>query len=212
MPALVQRLYPALRPGAHLTLEPSGTRLFSRQGDWDSGSALHCVAMALAMLGELSDPVDVRGYGHGPIAHFWDRAWPYYLHGLTLSELACFAWELNMGVQPIKAHGNTDELMGFCEQELTHGWPVIVMLFDCRSNARHATLVTGIEERDGKPETLLLLDPAEAEPVLSACNARLERGSPHTAYITAQSASRIRIDGAVSIRLPNGNATEGGCA
>jgi hypothetical protein len=67
----------------------AGTRqpLFSRQSDRDGGSALHCIAMALAMLGMLADPVDVRAYASGPAAHFCDRAWPHYLHGLTPSGL-----------------------------------------------------------------------------------------------------------------------------
>ena len=60
MPALVQKLHPALRPGPQLMLAGTRQPLFRRQGDWDGGSALHCVAMALAMLGMLADPVDVR--------------------------------------------------------------------------------------------------------------------------------------------------------
>lgn len=216
MPTLIQRLHPALRPGSCLTLAQSGNRFFSRQGDWDSGSALHCAAMALAMLGVLSDPVDVRSYTSGPVAHFWDCAWPHYLHGLTLTELASFIWELNIGVRPVLKTGNPDELLGFCEQELAEGWPVIVSLTNPCSSERHAALVVGIEEvlRQDNPilKALLLLDPAEAEPGLAACNARLETGMSHASLITVQASTRAEMSGAVSIRLLEAGATETGCA
>ncbi|GJH07720.1 hypothetical protein CBA19CS11_02800 [Caballeronia novacaledonica] len=94
MSILIQKLHPALYPGQRLALAGSRQPLFSRQGMWDSGCALYCAAMALAMLGELSDPVSVRDYANGPVARFWDRAWPHYLHGLTFSELASFVWKL----------------------------------------------------------------------------------------------------------------------
>lgn len=98
---LIQKFHPALRLGQQLALADSGAPLFSRQGNWDSGSALHCVAMALALLGKLSDPVAASRSDTGPEAVFWDRAWRYYLNGLTLSELESFVWELNLGVRPV---------------------------------------------------------------------------------------------------------------
>lgn len=210
MPSLIQRLHPSLRAGSPLRLLQSGNRLFSWQGAWDSGSALHCVAMALAMLGRLSDPVDVRGNASGPVAHFWDRAWRHYLHGLMPSELAGFIWELNVGVQPVQANGSPDELVRFCAEELGAGWPVIVWIVNCRTNGRHAALVTGIEERDNAPVALLLLDPAGATPVLAACNARLEFGKARARYVTAGATVRAGVDVAVSIRPLD--ATGAGCA
>lgn len=213
-PALIQRLHPALRPGSCLTLWKSGNRLFSSQGDWDSGSALHCVTMALAMLGVLSDPVAIRSYESGPVAHFWDQAWPHYLHGLTLTELANFIWELNVEVQPVLNEGELDELLAFCEQELAEGWPVIVGLTDPDSGERHAALVVGIEERPSqdtpRPQALLLLDPAGAEPGLAACNARLEAGA-RLLHVTAQASTWAEIDGAISIRSLGGRANGAGC-
>ncbi|WP_186125962.1 hypothetical protein [Burkholderia gladioli] len=210
MPSLIQRLHPSLRPGAPLRLTRSGNLLFSRQGSWDSGSALHCVAMALAMLGRLSDPVDVRGYANGPVSHFWDRAWRHYLHGLMPSELAGFVWELNVDVQPVQAKGSTSELVHFCADELDAGWPVIAWIVNRRTNGRHAALVAGIEVRDKAPVALLLLDPAGATPVLAACNARLEFGKAHARYVTAETTVRAGVDGAVSIRSLE--VTGAGCA
>jgi len=200
MSTLIQKLHPALYPGAQLMLDATRRPVFSQQGDWDAGSALHCAAMALAMLGKLSDPVDVRGYASGPVAHFWDRAWPHYLHGLTPSELAAFVWELGAGVRPALLEGSADELARLCLPELAAGWPVVVWIVNRRTGGRHAALVTGIEERDAIPKALLLLDPAETAPVLAVCNARLEPGTPHSSYITASGSVRADVDGAVSIR------------
>jgi hypothetical protein len=211
MSTLVQKLHPALFPGRLLALAGSRQPLFSRQGMWDSGSALHCAAMALAMLGKLSDPVDVRDYSGGPVAHFWDRACPHYLHGLTPSELASFVWELNAGVQPVQVEGSADEILHFCARELSAGWPVIVWIVNRRTGERHAALAVGLEERDTIPKALLLLDPAGATPVLAACNARLESGKPHASYITAEATVQADVDGAVSIHRLEDGASGGGC-
>ena len=56
MDALIQKLHPALLLGQQVMVAKSGAQLFSRQGDWDSGNTLHCAAMALALLGRLSNP------------------------------------------------------------------------------------------------------------------------------------------------------------
>jgi hypothetical protein len=212
MSALIQRLHPALHPGQRLTLAGTRQPLFSQQGDWDAGSALHCVAMALALLGRLSDPVDVRGYVTGPVAHFWNRAWPHYLHGLTPYGLTSFVWELNADVLPVQVEGSADELLSFCARELAAGWPVIVWIVNRRTDERHAALVVGIEEQGMIPKALLLLDPARATLVLAACNARLEFGKSHASYITAKATVQAVVDGAVSIRPLEADTTGAGYA
>lgn len=89
---LIQKFHAELYPGNALSL-------FSRQGHWDGGSTLHCVAMALAILGKLADPVYLPYHTTGPERIMWDHACPHYLHGLTLDELARFVAELNLGVR-----------------------------------------------------------------------------------------------------------------
>lgn len=54
---VIQKFHPAIRLGQQPTLVESGHPLFSRQGHWDGGSTPHCVAMALALLGKLADPI-----------------------------------------------------------------------------------------------------------------------------------------------------------
>ncbi len=202
MNALIQKLHPALRPGQRLTVADSGKPLFSHQGDWDGGSPLHCAAMALALLGKLSDPVRLRDSDTGLETRFWDRAWPHYLHGLTLSELAAFIWELNCGVRPVTADRNPSAVLRFCGRELAKGWPVIVAL---HSRWRtHAALAVGVEGRRSSrrfaPHALLLLDPAQTTPALTGFNARLEFGKRPLLVIPG-AAQRVTLEGAVSIRL-----------
>ena len=199
---LIQKFHPGLRPGQQLVGAGSGNPLFSRQGHWDGGCTLHCVAMALALLGRLDDPVDIRRRDTGPEAGFWDRAWPHYLHGLTLSELASFIWELDLGVRPVAARGGPATVLHFCERELARGRPVIIAW---RSHApqAHAALMIGVEGRQHKraftPHALLLLDPAEAEPGRAACNARMEFEAERPSYATATTTYPVVIEGAVSI-------------
>ncbi|NTZ82555.1 hypothetical protein FCJ61_05950 [Burkholderia metallica] len=206
---LIQKFHPGLRPGPQLVGAGSGSPLFSRQGHWDGGGALHCVAMALALLGRLADPVDIRRRDTGPEASFWDRAWPHYLHGLALSELASFVWELDLGVRPVTAREGPATVLRFCERELARKRPVILAW---RSHAPqpHATLIIGVEGRQRKraftPHALLLLDPAEAEPGLAACNARMEFEGERRSYVTTTATYPVAIEGAVSIR-PLVNAT-----
>lgn len=201
---LIQKFHPALRLGQQLVLADSGKPFFSRQGDWDSGSALHCVAMALALLGKLTDPVALARCDTGPEATFWDRAWPHYLHGLTHSELESFVWELNMGVRPVASPDGRNSILNFCERELKHGWPVIVSWRLSPVRDSHAALVIGIEGRQHKravkPHALLLLDPAAAEPRLSPCNTRLVFDRKRPSYVTETHAFPVTVNAAISVR------------
>ncbi|MFL9951936.1 hypothetical protein PQR65_00835 [Paraburkholderia nemoris] len=79
------------------------------------------------------------------------------------------------------------------------------MIIAWRSHAPqpHATLMIGVEGRQRKraftPHALLLLDPAEAEPGLAACNARMEFEAERPSYATATTTYPVSIEGAVSI-------------
>lgn len=216
---LIQKFHPALQPGQQLVLADSDAPLFSRQGHWDGGSALHCTAMALALLGKLTNPVALSQCDAGPEAVFWDHAWPHYLHGLTRSELESFIWELHLGVQPVAPPNGRRSILNFCERELQRGRPVIVGWRRHRVRDPHAALVVGVEGRQHKqtfePHALLLLDPAGAEPGLAACNARLRFDRKRPTYVTETEAYPVTLDTAVSIRLiakPPPAVISGGCA
>jgi hypothetical protein len=202
---LIQKFHPGLRPGQQLALASSGAPLFSRQGHWDGGSAMHCVAMALALLGKLSDPVDVPYHTNGNERIVWDHAWPHYLHGLTLSELASFIAELNLGVQPVVSSGSATDVLHFIAGELLRGRPVIVGWRQQRPVRWHAALAVGVEgcqeQRSFMPHALLLLDPAGNEPGMAGFNARLDlHQSDWVRNCTPRARHTVTLEGAVSLR------------
>ncbi|MDI6018221.1 hypothetical protein QLQ97_13330 [Burkholderia pseudomallei] len=211
MKAIVQRLHPALQSGRRLTLVGSNTPAFSFQGCWDGGCALHATAMALAMLGCLSDPLRVSSRRLAPEAEFWRRAQPFYLSGASLEELQALIRELDWGLRPACFEGAHADVLLFSEREVLRGRPVILTFRQSRRATLHAGLAVGIEGRgNGRTfngHTLLVVDSAEAEPVLATYNARLtrtatDRGRPgrHAQYITGLDQRKVVLTGAMSIR------------
>ncbi|MCP3706802.1 hypothetical protein M3I54_07345 [Paraburkholderia sp. CNPSo 3274] len=203
---LLQKFHPGSRLGQQLTLAHGGT-LFSRQGHWDGGSTLHYVAMALALLGKLSDPVDVPYHVSGNERVVWDHAWPHYLHGLTLSELESFVWELNLGVQPVVRAGPAPAILRFTSRELAAGRPVIIGWRQRHPVKWRAALAVGMEGRlQGRtfePHALLMLDPAGSEPRLAGFNARIDlHGNGRARYQSQAVRLAVTLEGVVSIRTP----------
>lgn len=139
MEFIVQKLLPELRSGRRLTIAGSNVPAFSFQGAWDGGCALHATAMAIAMLGRLSDPLRVPSRRRGPEAAFWELAWPFYLSGVTLEELENLILELGWGLRPTVFEGSHPNVLRFCVQEVTMGRPVIVTWRELRRDARRCT-------------------------------------------------------------------------
>ncbi|MFP6557794.1 hypothetical protein WJ542_05575 [Paraburkholderia sp. B3] len=202
---LIQQFHAGIRPGQQLTVAGSGTPLFSRQGHWDGGSTLHCVAMGLALLDKLADPVALPYHAGGNERRVWDRVWPHYLHGLTLAELASFIAELNLGVQPVVCPGPASGILRFISRELSRGRPAIVGWRQSRPVRWHAALAVGVEgrrdERTFLPNALLLVDPAGDEPGMAGFNARLDWHEPESIrYRSCRARQVVTIEGAVSMR------------
>ncbi|WP_423380287.1 hypothetical protein [Burkholderia sp. LMG 32019] len=205
---LIQKFHPSIRLGQQPILAKLGTPLFSRQGHWDGGSTLHCVAMALALLGKLTDPVYLPYHSNGPEQMLWDDAWPHYLTGLTLAELASFVGDLNVGVCPGTCTATGIELLRYADRELQAGRPVIVGWQQRHRVKRHAALVVGVEGRQNgrafEPHALLLLDPAGDTPGLAGFNARLDMHDNDVIRYRSPSASRaVGLVGGLSIRAAN---------
>ncbi|CAG9203823.1 conserved hypothetical protein [Burkholderia vietnamiensis] len=211
MEATVQQLHPALQPGRRLTLVGSNTPAFSFQGCWDGGCALHATAMALAMLGFLSDPLNVPSRRRDLEAEFWRRAQPFYFSGVSLEELQALIRQLDRGLRPACFEGAHVDVLRFSEREVLRGRPVILTFRQSRRATLHAVLAVGIEGRKiGRTfdrHTLLVVDSAEAEPVLAAYNGRLTRtddrrgwSGGHAQYITGFDKRKVALAGAMSIR------------
>jgi hypothetical protein len=219
---IVSKLHPALRPDQQLAVAHTRRTLHSAQGNWDSGCTLHCLAMAGALLGRLSDARLVSWRRRGAEAAFWNRVSPYYLTGATMPELATLLVELNWGLQPTLVEGTHRKVLAFCEEQLLRGRLVILSWRPARATHLHAVLAVGIEGRQSgrsfAPNTLLLLDPAEYEPWLAPCNARLtyrEEASGKFAangtYVTAGSRRSVVVAGALSIQPVAGRQNTTGC-
>lgn len=207
---LVQKLLPTLQPGRRLVVAGSDAALHSRQGAWDGGCALHCAAMALALLGLLRDPSGLRGAADDAGAAFWDRAWPHYLHGVTLGELRGLLAELRWGLRTAVEAESHEAVARFCERELARGRPVVASWRRPDEAGCHAALAVGVEGRTHghrfAADTLLMLDPAEPAPRLAAHNARLTHAMPDRpgrgCYVTADGRQAVLLDGALSIGAP----------
>jgi len=207
----VQKLHPAIQCGQRLVLHRSNTPAFSFQGSWDGGCALHAAAMALAMLGYLSDPLRVSSRRRDPEAEFWRRAQPFYLSGMSLDQLQTLIRKLDWGVRPTCFEGAHADVLRHSAREVSLGRPVILTFQRSRRAALHAVLAVGIEGRrigrsfDG--HTLLVVDSAEAEPTLAAYNARLTRTESgrsgrgeYGRYVTAFDDRKIVLVEAMSMR------------
>ncbi|KVC72122.1 hypothetical protein [Burkholderia ubonensis] len=205
---LIQKFHSGILLGQQPALAKSRHPFFSRQGHWDGAGTLHCVAMALALLGKLTDPVYLPYHGNGPEQMLWDDAWPHYLTGLTLAELASFVDDMNLGVRPATCTATGIELLRFVECELQAGSPVILGWRQRHPMNRHAALVVGFEGRQNglafEPHALLLLDPAGDTPGLAAFNARLDMHDSNLIRYRSPSAARaVSLVGALSIRAGN---------
>lgn len=203
---LIQKFRPAIRLGQQPTLVESGHPLFSRQGHWDGGSTLHCVSMALALLGKLAHPVYLPYHAGGTEQVVWDHAWPHYLHGLTLSELASLIAELNLGVQPTICSEQANDLLHFSMRELNAGRPVIIGWRQRHPVKWHAALAVGIEGcqsgRTFEPHALLLLDPAgDARAWRVSMPASSGTATIRSATDRPLPTRAVTVEGALSIRL-----------
>ena len=202
---LIRKFHRNIRLGHKSAIAPTGNPLFSRQGHWDGSSTLHCVAMALALLGKLIDPVYLPYHGNGPEQKLWDDAWPHYLSGMTLAELASFVADLNLGVRPATCTASGHDLLRFTQRELDTGWPVIIGWRQRHPVRWRAALVVGFEGRQlgnaFDTQALLLIDPAGHEPGFAGFNARL---APHNnaqyRYQSCPVTRSVALLGGVSIR------------
>ncbi|MDI3301106.1 hypothetical protein ACRS8P_19605 [Burkholderia cenocepacia] len=210
---LIQKFHPSIQFAQQPTLVASGKPLFSRQGHWDGGSTLHCVAMALALLGKLADPVYLSYHTSGPEQKFWDDAWPYYLNGMTLDELVGFVTDLGLGVRAAKSTASGIDLLRFVYGELLAGSLVIIGWQQRHVVKWRAALVVGIEGHQNdsafEPSALLLIDPAGNQPGLAGFNARLDwRGDKQFRYHLPTVARRVTVLGGVSIRSGVGSPAD----
>lgn len=210
---LVQRIHPSLRVG----IVPSVVRgrnlipVHCAQGQWDSACGAHCAAMALAILGEISDVRVLSERSRGVAARLWRATYETYFHGIDAERLAATLDSLSMG-RSIKYHkGRHTACLSFALQHVGRGELVIASWHSRRGRTHHWTLLIGQEgTQKGRvfvPTTLLALDPGVPEPQFCGYNARIEhtvhpkpRSPMYVRYLTADSVEMaVRLTSAVAI-------------
>lgn len=177
---LVQRLHPELR----VDMLPSVARknrlepLLARQGIWDSGCGAHCVAMAMALAGELHSVVELAERRRGVAGRLWRAAQATYFDGATLDELAAMIESLRTGRSITSCAGTTTACLPFALAALDAGSIVLVSWHSRHGRQHHFALLVGSEGVQSganyTPHALLALDPGVDDVSLCGYNARLE--------------------------------------
>lgn len=142
---LIQKLHPSLLLGHRPRIATSRALVFCAQGDWSSSCVLASSAMAVAMLGYIANPADVRWRNTGVSSRFWRLAEPYYHTGMALSELIDMLARLNPGLRTSLLESSHQVVLDFCEVKMKRGELVVLSYRPRSSQLHHAVLVVGIE-------------------------------------------------------------------
>lgn len=193
---LQQRFYPTLRMGFRPTVARGNwdIPLHCRQGRWDGASGLHCAAMALTLLGKISDVTTLSGQHTTVAGRLWKASLATYFSGLHTGKLALLILSLKAGVKVDCRFKGHQKVLDFTKKQLSEGGLVIVTWSNREGADGHFVLVHGVEGtqsgRTFTPTALLVLDPDAAEPSFGGYNGRLEftshsarRDSSYITYI-----------------------------
>lgn len=212
MSFVVQRLHPCLRPGLYLGAAGSKLPVHSQQSRWDAACAMHCLAMVLHIAGLVSDPSQIATRRRRLEAALWRKTVEVFQSGITFGELAKFIARLDCGLRTkLLEHGAHREAVAFVESELARQRLVICSWREVGTLHNHAAVAIGVSgferKRQIKPNTLLLLDPAEGPPTaMSTCNAQVDYADSESGdlrryarYTTATETLSVVLNGAISI-------------
>jgi hypothetical protein len=213
---LLQRFHPALKIGATLSSSATdgGMPVHCRQGVWDSACGPHCVAMAMAILGELADPTELAEHGNGVGARLWKAAKTTYFGGTNIGELARMIVSLQTRYTVSHVQGPHSKCITFAHMHVENGQLVIASWRNRPDREHHWVLIVGSEgiqtASTFTPHALLALDPGVDEPLLCGYNARLElasRSGPRhntpTRYVTLDGMERkVKLTSALTLNVP----------
>lgn len=187
---LVQRFHPNL----HIGFVPSilsSKRLMPihcQQGTWDSACGAHCVAMALALVGNIHDVAVLSERRNGVAARLWRLAQTTYFDGVNLEGLVLMLEHMEMGRHINHCSGSHVKCLAFVLSHFSQG-ELVIASWCSRQGENHWILIVGTEglqtDHSFKPSTLLALDPGVQEPQLCGYNGRLHfsvAGGSKTAY------------------------------
>lgn len=178
---LQQRLYPTLRLG----LTPAAARdkqrhisFHCRQGDWDGACGLHCAAMALALLGRIASVKALSIRRKGVVARLWQAAHAMYFDGMNAEDMETVLMSLDINLYVKRFEGRHRQTIAFTQAQLAAGRLAIVGYRNREGTVDHWVLAVGVEGmqtgRRFTPQTLLVMDPGLAEPIMCGYNGRFQ--------------------------------------
>lgn len=191
---LVQRLHPNMRIGfvPSVLHRKKLMPIHCQQGWWDSACGAHCVATAMALLGEIHDVTVLSERRNGVAARLWRAARQKYFDGVTAEELATMIDDMGTGRTVTVCTGRHTTCLNFILAQLNCGNVAIASWHSRRGRQHHWATVVGAEGRctgrDFFPSTLLCLDPGVETPAMCGYNSRLE----FTAHPPPRSTSYVR--------------------
>jgi hypothetical protein len=177
---LIQRLHPNLRIGdvPSVMHGKRHMRIFVQQDFWSSACGAHCVAIAMAMLGEIKNVETVSERKYGAAGRLWKAAQAMYFDGATPQQLLEMIQTMRTGRRIALCTGLHAECLDFTLDQLSKGNVVIASWHSRRGKQHHWIVIVGIEGfqtgHSFTPTTLLGIDPSLDEPYLSAANCRIE--------------------------------------
>lgn len=191
---LVQRFHPNLRIG----FVPSVLRsnrlmpIHCYQGLWDSACGAHCAAIAMALLGDITDVTILSERRNGVAARLWKAARAKYFDGVTVDELAAMIDDMGTERKITVCTGRHAKCLDFALAQFNRGSVVLISWHSRRGQQHHFSTIIGAEGRqtgnDFTPSALLCLDPGLEAPWMCCYNSRLE----FTAHPAPRSASYVR--------------------
>lgn len=191
---LVQRLHPNLRVGLVPSIEHNKRLMpiFVQQDFWSSACGAHCVAMAMALLGDIKNVERLSERSNGAAGRLWKAAQAMYFDGATPLELAKMIDAMKTGRSVAVCTGRHAECLDVILNQLARGKTVIASWHSRRGKRHHWIVIVGVEGLQAgqsfTPTTLLGLDPGLDEPVLAPANSRIE----FTSYPVARSSRYVR--------------------
>ena len=156
-------------------------RVFYQQSEFSGACGLHTVCSALVTLdmAKSSALTEMSRRKSGVPARVWQNFSHTYFSGVDAPEYVELLKSLNLPLQVTARHGHAQGVDAAALDWLMHG-DLVSVAFESVPNGRtrHWALGVGVEgrciARQEFPDTILLLDPATAEPQFSVANARLK--------------------------------------
>jgi hypothetical protein len=153
-------------------------RIFVQQDFWSSACGAHCVAMAMAILGDIKNVETISERKNGAAGRLWKAAQATYFDGATPQQLVEMIQTMRTGRRIALCTGAHAKCRDFILDQLAKGNVVIASWHSRHGKQHHWIVIVGVEgfqtDHGFTPTTLLGIDPGLDEPYLAAANCRIE--------------------------------------